>query len=311
VYHLLPVISKCLREPLLGVSLDAPRDGWAVGYLGTFVHYDGNTWSTIPGPAHFNQSLFGIAMLSPMDGWAVGNSGSILHYNGRQWLPVSSPTQFDLRSIAMPSPQEGWAVGVNGTILHYQNGSWRVSRSPTRNTLNNISMLSPDEGWAVGEQDTILHYRAEDGVWEQVYSAGRAEGIGGRAEGIGGRAQGIGGRAQGIAPTMDGPGARPAVDPSARLYGVAMSSIRSGWVIGEHQLLTYNSEVWSVPGNLPTFAIKAQSSVVSFDELNLYSIALSHTGEGWAVGSTDTYGSDVIIILHQQSGAWSASLIVS
>ena len=257
------------QEPLLSMSLDSPHDGWAVGYLGTLVHYDGNNWSTVPGPAHFNQSLYGIAMLSPSDGWAVGNSGSILHYDGRQWTPVPSPTAFDLRSIAMPSAQEGWAVGVNGTILHYLNGTWQSSNSSTRNTLNNVSMLSPDEGWAVGEQNTILHYRAEDGIWEPVVS-------------------------------------NPHLDRLANLYGVSMSSVRSGWIIGEQRFLTYQSEAWTIVDKLPTISVK--DSNVDFSTLNLYSIALSRAGEGWAVGSTSIAGSGIIVILHYQGGTWSVSL---
>lgn len=268
------VVAGNAQEPLLSVSLDSSHDGWAVGYLGTLVHYDGNNWSTVSGPAHFNQSLFGVAMLSPSDGWAVGNSGSILHYNGKQWTSIASPTQFDLRSIAMPSPQEGWAVGVNGTILHYHNGTWQDNSSPIKNTLNNVAMLSIAEGWAVGEQGSILHYRAEDGSWKQVSS-------------------------------------NPKLDQSTNLYGVAMSSVRSGWIIGEQQFLTYTSEAWTVPDTLPTTSVKAPD--INFYTLNLYSVTLAPTGEGWAVGSTgnNNGGSGIIVILHYQGGTWSVSLNAS
>ena len=220
-------------QPLLGISLDSPGDGWAVGYSGTFVHYDGRTWSAIPGPPHFNQSVYGVAMLSPSNGWAVGNSGSILHYNGRQWTLVSSPVTFDLRAIAMPSSQEGWAVGVNGTILHYQNGTWSIVHSPTRSTLNSIEMLSTSEGWAVGEQGTILHYRAEDGNWETVYRD-------------------------------------PSIDQSANLHGVAMNSVRSGWITGEQHLLTYSSEVWTEAQlSIHASATNTQTSDKSISSLNI------------------------------------------
>ena len=259
-------------EPLLGVSLDSPSDGWAVGYTGTFLHYDGTVWSLVPGPRNFNQSLFGIVMLSSSDGWVVGNSGSILHYDGRQWAVVVSPVTLDLRSIAMPSAQEGWAVGVNGTILHYLHGTWHVALSPTRNTLNNITMLSPSEGWAVGERDTILHYRSEDGQWVNVYHD-------------------------------------PSIDQSAKLYGVALSSVRSGWTIGTHQLLTYSAEAWLDATNMPIQNAKKtiQNSNPAFSTLNLYSIVQSNVGEAWAVGSTDNGGPNTMIILHYAGGTWSVS----
>src|SRR5215472_7930340 len=95
-----------IRAPLLSVSMDSSRDGWAVGYNGTFVHYDGHAWSMVPGPPNFNKNIVSVAMPSPVDGWAVGYSGSILHYDGQQWTQVPSPTVFDLRSIAMSSSQE-------------------------------------------------------------------------------------------------------------------------------------------------------------------------------------------------------------
>jgi hypothetical protein len=199
-------VSSNLTSPLFSVSLDSPQDGWAVGYGGTFVHYNGNTWSTVPGPANFNKSVMGVAMLSPSDGWAVGYGGSILHYDGIQWMLVQSPTSFDLHSIAMPTAQEGWAVGANGTILHYSGGVWRLIASPTSSGLNDVSMLSANEGWAVGDDGTILHYR--DGVWESVYST-------------------IGTFKQ------------------MSLVGVTMSSIRSGWIISNERMLTYSSEVWT------------------------------------------------------------------
>src|SRR5258706_2219850 len=162
-----------LQKPLFSVSLDSPRDGWAVGYGGILVHYDGKTWSTVTGPANFNNNLLGVAMTSPEDGWAVGYGGSILHYDGQQWMAYPGPTTADLRAIAMPSPHEGWAVGDSGTILHYHAGTWSLVKSApaTSNTLRSISMLSADEGWMVGDNGTILHYRGEDGVWEGVYRA--------------------------------------------------------------------------------------------------------------------------------------------
>jgi photosystem II stability/assembly factor-like uncharacterized protein len=265
-------VADSAAQPLFSISLDLPSDGWAVGYTGTFVHYDGLTWTAIAGPAGFNQNLFGVDMLSPSNGWAVGNSGSILHYDGRQWTLVSSPVTLDLRAISMPSPQDGWAVGVNGTILHYQNGAWGVAHSPTRNTLNSVSMLSTTEGWAVGEQGTILHYRAEDGNWEGVYR-------------------------------------NPSSNQFANLYGVAMNSVRSGWIVGEQQFLTYSEEVWLTRNiAIHISSNNAQISGKSLVSLNLYAIAMSRGGEGWAVGGANSGGLNAIVILHYAGGTWSVSL---
>lgn len=261
-----------LQLPLYSVSLDSPGDGWAVGEAGTLVHYDGFKWSTRPALANFKQNLFGVVMLSPRDGWAVGYSGAILHYNGKQWMLVSGPTTVDLHGVAFPSPDEGWAVGVGGTIVHYHNGSWSIVRlSPTASALKSVSMLSTTEGWAVGNQGTILHYR--NGTWESVHSASYYQ--------------------------------NPSSSQVVNFSGVAMNSIRSGWIVGGSRLLIYGSEAWIEPANIvePSNAL---------NNLNLSAIIMTSTGDGWAVGSIDGYNTmphrPAGVILHYEAGKWNIAL---
>ncbi len=269
-------VATPLKLPLLSVSLDSPRDGWAVGWAGTLVHFNGNVWSTVPSPAKFKQNLLGIVMLSPSDGWAVGYSGSILHYHGKQWIQVQSPTTVDLRSIAMPSAQEGWAIGDSGTILHYHKGTWSVvSPSPTSNTLDSISMLSTTEGWVVGKQATILHYR--DGIWERVHPIGYYRNAN--------------------------------VYQSVDFYGVAMNSIRSGWIAAGQHFLIYSSEAWVEPANAIDFS-NGPYLGMQLNDLSLYATAMSPSGEGWAVGSMySKQKADGAIILHYHGGKWVVSLL--
>jgi hypothetical protein len=264
--------ARQLQLPLLSVSLDSPQDGWAVGWTGTLVHYDGYAWSTSPGPANFKQNLLGVAMLSSTNGWAVGNSGTILHYDGRRWTLVSSPTTIDLHSVSFPSPAEGWAVGVGGTILHYRHSAWNVvSPSPAGSTLNSVSMLSTSEGWAVGNQNTILHYR--DGTWESIHPASYYQ--------------------------------HPLNSQVPVLSGIAMNSIRSGWIVGGSHLLTYSSEAWIEPTKIvePSDAL---------NNLSLFCIIMSPMGDGWAVGSIDGYNTTshrpAGVILHYEAGKWVISL---
>ncbi|HEX6481563.1 MAG TPA: hypothetical protein VF043_22200 [Ktedonobacteraceae bacterium] len=261
-----------LQLPLLSVSLDSPQDGWAVGWTGTLVHYDGYAWSTSPGPANFKQNLLAVAMLSSTNGWAVGNSGTILHYDGRRWQLVSSPTTVDLHSVAFPSPSEGWAVGVGGTILHYHHGVWNVvSPSPTGSILNSVSMLSTGEGWAVGNQNTILHYR--DGTWEHIHPVSYYQ--------------------------------HPLNSQAPVLSGIAMNSIRSGWIVGGSHLLTYSSEAW-------IDLTETDEPSDALNNLSLFSVTVSPTAEGWAVGSINGYNTmphrPAGVILHYEAGKWVISL---
>lgn len=265
-------VASSLPLPLFSVSLDSPHDGWAVGYGGTLVHFDGLTWSIAPGPARFNKNLLGVAMLSPSNGWAVGYGGSILHYDGRQWLQETSPTQFDLRSVAMPSAQAGWAVGDHGVILRYANGAWSAAASPTTSALNDVSMLSTAEGWAVGQQGTILHYRVEDDAWNPVFPD-------------------------------------PYSMQDADLYSISMSNVRSGWIVGNHTFLVYSSEVWSEPGKQYKVSTNFPYSKIDYQTFNLYSIVSASFGEAWAVGrALSNSSTNNLAILHYQHGAWSVAL---
>jgi hypothetical protein len=128
-------------------------------------------------------------------------------------------------------------------------------------------MLSTTEGWAVGKQGTILHFR--DGVWERVYPANYYR--------------------------------DPSSYSSLDLFGVAMNSIRSGWIVGEQHFLTYSSEAWIEPDSFSS--IRAKHPEMQFIP-SLYGIAMAPSGEAWAVGTTDSYGSNTIVILHYQHDTW-------
>jgi len=57
----------------------AEDDGWAVGYHGLRMHYDGSNWQQVDVPT-LNNTLNAIQMWSASQGWAVGESGTILRY---------------------------------------------------------------------------------------------------------------------------------------------------------------------------------------------------------------------------------------
>ena len=268
-------IAGSLGLPLLSVSFDSPRDGWAVGWAGTMAHYNGDTWSVVPSSANFKQNLLGVAMLSASNGWAVGYSGSILHYDGQQWTQAPSPTRLDLRGIAMSSSAEGWAVGDSGTLLHYDHGTWSIiNPSPTNNTLNSVTMLSTNEGWAVGQQGTILHYR--NGDWESVHPVNYYR--------------------------------NPSAYQSADFFSIAANSIHSAWIAGDQHFLTYTSEVWTEPDtiiSIYTSKADAKGPATSHYYVGLYGIAVSPSGDVWAVGSINDYQlNNTLGMFHYQGGKW-------
>ncbi len=100
-----------------------PKDVW-VGEKSLF-HYDGVTWSSVPGSAliaGFDPKAFWGS--GPSDVWTVGSYGAngekkaIWHWDGAVWNPLD--TVGSLNTVWGRSAHDVWAVGDNGTILHHQ-----------------------------------------------------------------------------------------------------------------------------------------------------------------------------------------------
>jgi photosystem II stability/assembly factor-like uncharacterized protein len=74
-------------SPSAGHSLhalwaSAGNDVWAVGDLGTIVHYDGRRWN--PSESGTTAALTIVYGAGSRDVWAVGQ-GRVLHWNGTAW----------------------------------------------------------------------------------------------------------------------------------------------------------------------------------------------------------------------------------
>lgn len=70
---------------LYSVFMVSADDGWAVGYGGTIIHWDGTDWSTVTRPTLM--PLDSVFMVSADDGWAVGYDGTIIRWTGIEWIP--------------------------------------------------------------------------------------------------------------------------------------------------------------------------------------------------------------------------------
>ncbi len=77
---------------LQGVWGSSSTDVFAVGYSGTILHYDGNTWSVQA--SGIAVLLSGVWGSSATDVFAVGGvlSATILHYDGTDWSAEVLPS---------------------------------------------------------------------------------------------------------------------------------------------------------------------------------------------------------------------------
>ena len=203
VYETLPSADpKDGGNLLLGVSVIAPNDGWAVGGSGDpsnptltlYERWDGATWSAVdgPNPGTIVNELFAVDEMATDDAWAVGRTGSgsgdqplITHFDGLTWTVQSGPvdvTSGALYGVAAAATDDVWAVGSTGDAatgseqalaLRFDGITWTASKilpavGSGRSLLSGVSALAPNNVWAVGyhhNRPLILHF---DGIsWTQ------------------------------------------------------------------------------------------------------------------------------------------------
>ncbi len=162
------------QHPLLDLVMPSASSGWAVGYFGSILSFDGSAWS--PQTSGVTVTLRSVAAVSASEAWAVGDNGTVLHYSNGSWQQVTVPVTTQLRAVRMVSASEGWAAGANGTVLHYTHGAWQQVTTQATFTLNAIAIAAPDDVWFGGgdmvdnsfssASPALLHY--QDGTWTTV-----------------------------------------------------------------------------------------------------------------------------------------------
>ena len=133
-------------------------DIYAVGAVGTIIHYDGATWTAQASGIH--ESLVGVWGSSANDVYAVGGGfyrPVILHYDGTEWQNQYVNGD-ELRGVWGSSANNIFVVGRQGTILHYDGTSWSAMPGAGWTDLNAVWGSSANDVYAVGRSGTILHY---------------------------------------------------------------------------------------------------------------------------------------------------------
>jgi hypothetical protein len=173
---------------LSAISAIAPTDIWALG--GQFMHWDGTTWSVMPGvyPTGVRTAgIAGLAAIASNDVWAVGSQMPgpddqlpfeplVEHWNGMSWQIVSSPPLPPSTNLhnggyltavtRIPGTKQLWAVGRwqeavsmnrgQPLIERWDGTAWHIVPSPALPTgallggWAGVVALSATNAWAVG-----------------------------------------------------------------------------------------------------------------------------------------------------------------
>ena len=160
-----PTTSDAGALPLFPTSADlravwgsSRTDVWAVGTGGTIVHFDGRSWTLIPGGT--TELLTGVAGTGPGDAWITGEEGSVLHWNGEAWSIATQDTDTTLLAVWANGPADVWYAGIDwtggplgdgsGYILHWNGTDW-ADADVGATSLWAVWASGPDDVWIVGD----------------------------------------------------------------------------------------------------------------------------------------------------------------
>jgi hypothetical protein len=174
-------------EHLYGVWGSSGTNVFAVGEMGTILHYDGLTWSADI-ESGTTEGLRAIWGTGGSNIYSVGGAGTILHFDGMSWSAIESNSAAWLLGIWGTSDVNIYAVGgfydgvggwfhpdswSGGVILHYDGTAWTEIKTDINSRLFSIWGSSESDIYTVGAQATILHYaEAADGgecFFENLY----------------------------------------------------------------------------------------------------------------------------------------------
>ena len=138
---------------MFAIWMLSSTDGWAVGQLGTMLHYNGTTWTALnPSPAP--QTLYEVFFVSPQLGLSSGFSTEtyVLKYNGTQWN-LEPYLPFQMEKMHILSATDGWGVGYD--LIARYDGTTFTPVSTTSLGMKSVYMVSPTDGWIVGGGNDI------------------------------------------------------------------------------------------------------------------------------------------------------------
>lgn len=135
------------------------NDVWAVGGLGTAIHWDGSSWTEsdqgiVNGTAPF---LWAVVGSDSDDMWAA-STGKVFHYDGKSWSAQSVGGKTGKWAALETNGEEVWAVGDAGAFATYDGKAWKNSGIGTKVNLYCVA-ISGEYIWITGDEGTIL--RAE------------------------------------------------------------------------------------------------------------------------------------------------------
>ena len=154
-------------DDLFAVLVVGPRDVYAAGRNGAFIHWNGIAWERLTGPAAGD-----LRTLAGTTGSMFASiSNSIYRYDGTAWSAPDTSSPQPLFALWSAGANDVFAAGFRATTGHYT-GAWSFAAPFGENTLN----LSPsgfngvwgtaaNDVFAAGTNGLVIHW--DGSAWLQ------------------------------------------------------------------------------------------------------------------------------------------------
>lgn len=315
---------------LWDASFVSTTEGWVAGDF-TILNTanGGSAWTAVRSKTTTLPTLHAIDFADANHGWAVGDAGTIVSTDngGSSWLLLQHRDDFWLNDVQFVSTTVGWAVGgrgvepFNALIQYTSDGglNWTEQRNwvsvidtfdcSTIDTswINAIEMLDATTGFAVGGRWTtatggiILKTTDGGGTWTAL--AVNTDTV--------------------LKAVSEGDDCHPGqsldtviVNRTSRFHGASFIDVNTGWAVGmagiivkttdggdswEHQNTQYFCEEYD---DLPGACI--DSALVSGGHLfyDLNDVYFADANSGWAVGTADSTGTNVVLTTTDGGATW-------
>lgn len=272
------------NKDINAVDMVTTDNGWAVGYWGEIMHYNGSAWSIY--------YTWPISYLQDVDfetadfGVAVGASGEAAVFNGSSWSSAVIPSTSNFYAVGIPLGQTNvaWACGSSGHLWKRQNGVWTRTTLSTSANLHDIYWSSETDGWLCGDSGRVYHYTG--GSWSAVSFSTTANfyciyALGPTNVWVGG--------SNGSLYHYEGVTWAPVATPTNKaIREMSFQGPTAGWAVCDGgSILRYNGISWSEVNIYPTTS------------LNFAGLNMPTGDDGWAVGQQGNmyhyYDNDAVV----------------
>ncbi len=118
-------------------------NGYAVGYAGTFLYFNGISWSEFQSPT--TSTIGSVFPLATNDIWCYSGT-AIYHWNGSTWSSVHLDIS-TITDIYFIDESDGWVVDTNGKMYHYNGIGWAYHSDLDQEYDEAFTFLNSSEGW--------------------------------------------------------------------------------------------------------------------------------------------------------------------